>query len=272
MGDRKPRVAGAFYPGTAAELRRTVGDLVRRAGSVAKRPAVGCMAPHAGYVYSGDVAAAVYARISIPRTVVILGVNHGGYGTRIGVWAKGSWQTPLGSAKVDEDLAAEILKECPDAADDEESHEGEHSIEVQVPFLQFLAPEASIVPVSLRTHSMPALTALGEGIARAVKSAAGAGGILIVASSDMSHEPGPEVVKRNDGKAVARVLAMDPVGLMKTVESEGITMCGVGPACAMLVAAKRLGAAAAEQVGYHTSLEAGGTPDYVVGYSGVIVR
>jgi AmmeMemoRadiSam system protein B len=270
VGLREPCVAGAFYPASAGELRRTVEGFLGAAEGVRKQPAIGCVAPHAGYSYSGDVAGAVYARIALPGSVVILGVNHGGFGDPVGVWARGAWQTPLGEMQIDEPLADAILKECGEASGDEASHMEEHSIEVQIPFLQVLAPDTRIVPISIGTHRQATLCALGEGIARALKATGRKA--LLAASSDMSHERGPERVKRNDPKAIARMLALDQKGLMSAVESDRITMCGAGPACAMISGALALGAKEAEKAGYHTSLEAGGSADYVVGYAGIVVR
>ena len=262
---REPAVAGQFYPGHPQELRRSVLELLR--SEEAPRAATGVIVPHAGYVYSGGVAGATFARVRIPENVVILGPNHHGLGEAAALFSVGGWRTPLGEVPVADDLAGALLEQVPGLAADELAHRFEHSLEVQLPFLQLRAPRLRIVPICLGQHSLPQLLAMGEGLARVL---GGWGSeVLLVASSDMTHyEPGP-VAREKDMRALERVLALDPEGLYRTVLQGRISMCGVLPTVVMLEAARMLGCRRAELVRYANSGEVTGDQGEVVGYAGV---
>jgi AmmeMemoRadiSam system protein B len=275
--EREPAVAGRFYPaGREALLAEVTGFLAGPVEAplpggagpdvVAALPALGMVAPHAGYPYSGGVAGAVYARVAVPDRAIVLCPNHTGRGEDISLWPEGAWRTPLGSVPVDAALTAELA--AAGAALDVEAHRSEHALEVQLPFLQVRNPRVAIAALCLGPLDWPACRELG----RAVAAAARRHGALVVASSDMSHYVPAEVARRKDALALSRVLALDPEGLHAVVRRERISMCGVIPATVMLVAALELGARSAELVRYGHSGETTGDDSSVVGYAGVVVR
>jgi len=264
---RGPAVAGQFYPARAARLKADVTDLLDR--SQPPREALAVVVPHAGYVYSGPVAGAVYGRVSIPETVALLGPNHTGRGVPVSVWPGGAWRTPLGDVEVDEAFVAALLERFPPAAGDESAHMLEHSLEVQLPFLQVLRPEVRIAPIILSVDSLTTILRLGEALAEVV--AAHPCAVLLVASTDMTHFQPQEVAERYDRLALDRVLALDPEGLWQVVLENDISMCGYMPTTAVLACARARGAASAELVRYETSGDRTGDRGNVVGYAGVIV-
>jgi len=265
---RHPVVAGRFYPSEADVLLRDLQSYV--SPQTAPTSALGCIVPHAGYVYSGSVAGAVYAQLQIPQRIIILCPNHTGKGRPLAIMSHGTWETPLGRVQIDTPLADALKKEFPLLNEDSEAHRGEHAIEVELPFLQVLRPDFTFVPIALGTSQFEILDKLGEAIADAIQSQAGK--ILIIASSDMNHYENDTVTRIKDHKAIEQILALDPRGLFDVVMREEISMCGFGPTVAMLTAAKRLGATSAELVKYATSGDVSGDREMVVGYAGVAVR
>ncbi|MHC4913947.1 MAG: AmmeMemoRadiSam system protein B [Planctomycetota bacterium] len=268
MSIRKPAVAGQFYPGRKEQL---LAELERYLSVEAgAQKAVGVVAPHAGYVYSGGTAGAVYSRVKIPDRVAVLSPNHTGMGSPVSVWAEGSWLTPLGAVEVDAPLAAALLERCPEAQGDEAAHAREHSLEVQLPFLQKLNPDAKVLPVTLGTHRASTLESVGRALASAITDAGG--DVLVVASSDMTHFESAESARRRDEMALEKLRAMDPAGLIDVVTRERISMCGAAPAAVMLWAAKELGATGCELVDYTHSGMVTGDDSEVVAYAGLICR
>ncbi len=265
---RSPAVAGQFYPGREAALRQMLDDMLPAGDE--KIAAFGVMSPHAGYVYSGKVAGKTLAGTAIPDKVIILGPNHHGVGHPAAVFEQGSWLTPLGEVRIAEDLTAMILDECPMTAADTVAHRYEHSLEVQVPFLQHLLPEVRIAPICISRLSLDELLQMGEGLASAVASCAVRP--LIVASSDMTHFESGAVAHHKDFLAIEKILALDPEGLYDTVRSNCISMCGVIPTVVMLQALNCLGASEAELVAYSNSGDVTGDQSDVVGYAGVRIR
>jgi AmmeMemoRadiSam system protein B len=265
---RPPAVAGRFYPQDPEVLLADVQSyLSPRQQAI---PALGCVVPHAGYIYSGQVAGAVYARIEVPRRCIVLCPNHTGKGKPLSIMSQGVWETPLGLAPVDSDLAEHLKQEFPLLSEDREAHRAEHAIEVELPFLQSRRPDFSFVPIVLGTGQFEILQALGEAIARVLKAQTEA--VLLIASSDMNHYENDGITRAKDHKAIAHILALDARGLFDVVMREEISMCGFGPAVTMLTAANHLGAATAELVKYATSGDVSGDRDMVVGYAGLIVR
>jgi hypothetical protein len=264
---RPPVVAGRFYPREAQELLREVRGYTAVEGQ--KISAIGCVAPHAGYMYSGHVAGAVYARLELPRRFIILCPNHTGVGEPLAVMSDGAWQTPLGEAPVDSDLAAALKQDFGLVHEDPLAHRAEHALEVQLPFLQALAGEFRFVPITVGVGRLDTLEALGEAMARVI--AAQKEKVLIIASSDMNHYESDKVTRAKDNKAIKKMLDLDPRGLHEVVRREDVSMCGYGPAVAMLTAAKRLGARRAELIKYATSGDVSGDRDAVVGYAGIVV-
>jgi len=269
-------VAGRFYPSDPKTLARDLEDYVRAepedAGATEESvaSAIGCMVPHAGYMYSGRVAGAVYRRLPRRSSYVILAPNHFGRGAPLAVMSKGSWLTPLGAAQIDGTLARSVTHACHLLIEDAQAHSGEHSLEVQLPFLQHLVKEFSFVPISIGVSGYAALASLGRGVAQAVKQVSKP--VLIVASSDMNHYEPDGITRLKDEKAIRQILALDPQGLYNVVRREDISMCGYGAAVALLVAARELGAVTADLVKYATSADASGDRSAVVGYAGIIVR
>jgi AmmeMemoRadiSam system protein B len=266
--NRLPAVAGRFYPSDPRSLTREIQRHVKTAGE--KVPALGVVCPHAGFIYSGDVAGAVYSRVEIPDTLVILGPNHHGQGNSVSLMAEGKWSMPLGDVEIDSELARAMIKSNPWIKDDWSAHELEHSLETQIPFIQYFRKDFKIVPICLRRIDAETCDKLGQAIAAAVRQLSRAA--LIVASSDMTHYESHEEASRKDREAIERLLQRDARGLLETIAERRITMCGVIPAAVMLMACNRLGARDAELVKYMTSGEISGDMDRVVGYAGVIVR
>jgi AmmeMemoRadiSam system protein B len=268
---RHPAVAGRFYPGNPDALARDLHTYLAPPESVGssteKIRALGCVTPHAGYMYSGHVAGAVYARLELPRRYIILCPNHTGMGEPLSINSEGSWLTPLGEAQIDTELAAALKDTFPALHDDTLAHRSEHATEVQIPFLQTLAGDFRFVPIAVGVGRFDVLEALGLAIAEVL--APNPGQALIIASSDMNHYEADHPTRTKDRKAIDEILALDPHGLYDTVKRENITMCGYGPTVAMLTAAKRLGATKAELIKYATSADVSGDYDYCVGYAGI---
>ncbi len=264
---REPAVAGAFYPASAAELASGV-DRFLAAGKGPAAPALGMVVPHAGYIYSGGVAGAAYAHVAVPPRVILMGPNHTGLGfSRAALAPAESWRTPLGRAPRDEPVWT-ALSAAPGVASDAAAHAREHSLEVQLPFLQRVRPELTMTALCLAHLSY----AECERLAGAVASAARQASALVVASSDMSHYLPAVEARAADHRALEPLLALDAEGLYRRVHEEEITMCGIIPAVVMLLAARALGARSAELVRYAHSGEVSGDDERVVGYAGVIVR
>jgi len=266
---RKAAVAGQFYPANPETLKTDLAALTQGDSPAEKRRGVAIMVPHAGYIYSGRVAGKTYASVRLPGRAVILCPNHTGLGEAIAVDEEGHWETPIGRVPVDASLARAVLAACPDARADRLAHDREHSLEVQLPFLQYLAGEVTLVPICVGTLSLRTLLGLGRAVATAVEQ--DGGDILLIISSDMSHYVPAEIARTQDHKAIDRIVALDPEGLHRVVRQENISMCGVAPAVAGLEAARRLGAVEARLVAYGHSGETTGDLRSVVGYAGVAV-
>jgi len=264
---RHPAVAGRFYPGEPDILRSDVRSYLMPEAKVAR--AVGCIAPHAGYMYSGHVAGAVYSELDLPQRFIVMCPNHTGRGKPLAIMSTGAWETPLGDISIDAELAQELKKHFSPLTEDPEAHRAEHAVEVQLPFLQVCRPKAVFVPIALGTGRFEVLQQMGEAVAEVV--AAQDSNVLLIASSDMNHYENDAVTRSKDHKAIERILALDSRGLFEVVMKEDISMCGIGPAVVMLTAAKRLGATKVRLVKYATSGDVSGERDMVVGYAGMVV-
>jgi len=265
---RLPAVAGRFYPSDPAELTALIRKYTHTDPGQPGIPVKACLVPHAGYVYSGHVAGAVLGRIALPRKIVILGVRHYPRGEPAAILSGGAWRTPLGDARIDEALAEALKKACPLLCEDSVAHSAEHSLEVQVPFLQALAPDFTFVPVALGTVRFESLVSVGEAIARVLESAKE--NALLLTTSDLNHYEDDATTRIKDHKAIERLLALDPRGLYDACRDEEISMCGLGPAVAMLTALNALGVKKSELVKYATSADVSGDRKAVVGYAGMI--
>ncbi|MFA4874857.1 MAG: AmmeMemoRadiSam system protein B [bacterium] len=266
--ERKPAVAGQFYPGSKSSLKDEVDRLLNV--DAKPRKALAAVAPHAGYVYSGAVAGAVFASVVVPRLCIVLSPNHTGMGARAAVWSTGSWQIPTGTIPVDEPLAKKLLSACPDLADDHSAHMAEHSLEVELPFLLARQPKLSIVPICISRVDVAECRRIGEAIADVVKSVKEE--VLIVASTDMNHYEDEKRTRQKDQMAIDRVLALDADGLVSTCATNRISMCGVLPTAITIFAASKLGAKKATLIKHATSGDVSGDYDAVVGYAGFVIE
>ena len=265
---RPPAVAGSFYPSDPRELAQQVDNFA--ASGAEKNLARGCVVPHAGYMYSGHVAGAVYSSLQVPARCVLLGPRHFPRGEPLAILTEGSWATPLGEAQIDSVLASELARQFPRLRDDFVAHEREHSLEVQIPFLQRLAGEnLRFVPVVLATDRLGVIEELGHAVAQAVSAQSEP--VLVIASTDMNHYESDAITREKDHRAIERILALDPRGLFDTVRFGEISMCGYAATVAMLVAMRDLGAKEAQLIRYATSGDINGDRDHVVGYAGIII-
>jgi hypothetical protein len=265
---RAPSVAGQFYYGTVPKLTQQVNEFINI--SAKKENVIGAVCPHAGLMYSGSVAGAVYSSIDFPETFILLGPNHTGLGSRISLMESGEWEIPTGTFQIDERISHKIAMNVPLVTKDAKAHMFEHSLEVQLPFIAYFAQQAKIVPITILEASVEDCRILGEGIAKVVKNAGFP--VVLIASSDMSHYVADSVARQKDKKAIDRIMALDPEGLYDTVLRERISMCGYLPVTTLLFAAKSLGAQSARLVKYTTSAEVSGDYDHVVGYAGIVLR
>jgi len=268
MKQRKAAVAGSFYPGSRQELLEMLKEFTDP--GVVRTRALGIISPHAGYIYSGRGAGIIFSRVEIPEDVIVLAPNHRGIGADVAVWEEGSWLTPLGEVKVNTELARLIKSETDLVESDESAHRSEHSLEVQLPFLQYFKPDFRLVPLCLLRMSYEDCEEVGKAIAKAIKEWGKP--VLIVASSDMSHYISAQAAKKKDNIALEQVLKLDPQGLYHAVYENDITMCGFIPASVMLVAAKELGAKEAQIIDYRNSGDVTGDHKEVVAYAAVMVR
>lgn len=267
---RQPAVAGRFYPGEADTLDQSISEFLQPANQQRSK-ALGLLVPHAGYMYSGHVAGAVYARIDLPQRNIVLCPNHTGFGTPLSIMTSGAWRTPLGDMQIDEELCAALMEEDDDLENDTSAHRLEHAIEVQIPFMQHIGgTSVRFVPITIGTSHFGHLEDLGRALAKVVREVVP--GTLIIASSDMNHYESDAVTRVKDRKAIDQVLAMNPRGLYDVVQRENISMCGYGPTVSMLTAAKLLGASKAELIKYATSGDVSLDFDHVVGYAGIVVE
>ncbi|MCK4909948.1 MAG: AmmeMemoRadiSam system protein B [Planctomycetes bacterium] len=265
--NRDAVVAGSFYPGRQSALEKDLKKMTKPVEN--KSDALGVVSPHAGYMYSGWVAGEVFSSINIPDRVVILAPNHTGQGKTFALWPGGQWTTPLGAVEIDPDLCAAIKRSSSLIEDDTGAHKGEHSAEVQVPFLQYFQPDLRMAVVVIGSNSLPELKQFGRELGEALKSYGRK--TLIVASSDMTHYESQASAQQKDKRAINKILDLDEDGLMEIVKKYDVSMCGVGPTVAMLTAAKVMGAQKSRLIRYQTSGETSGDFNQVVGYAGIVV-
>jgi len=275
MSVRRPCVAGAFYPADASRLKRTIENCFTHELGPGKLPEPGMkerqivsvVCPHAGYMYSGPVAAHSYYHIAAearPESAVIIGPNHTGLGGPVSMMNRGSWETPLGDVEIDEELADDIFKASDLIDIDELAHLREHSIEVQLPFLQYIyGPEIKFVPICMGFQDLDSSREVGRTIAQAAKKK----NAVFIASTDLTHQESQASAQRKDRMVIDNILSLDEEGLQRAVRSNRISTCGYGPVSATIVASKTLGASKAELLSYHTSGDVTGDYSMVVGYA-----
>jgi AmmeMemoRadiSam system protein B len=265
---REPVFAGAFYPADERLLKMVMEDYITR--SSRPREVIGLIAPHAGYIYSGGCAGKVYEQVKVPGNVIIMGVNHQGYGHPVAIDGNDAWKTPLGEARIHKELREKLAAGSNVFSIDSTASRDEHSLEVQVPFIQYINPDAKILPVTVASHDLEELLEGGREIARLIKENV-PGDALLVASTDMSHFVDAKTAKRKDHLALRQILKLNPGGLFHVVARENISMCGVHPTAMMLAAALELGAQKAELIDYTNSGEATGDYNDVVAYASLAV-
>jgi AmmeMemoRadiSam system protein B len=256
---RNPAVAGSFYPAAASELRTLLADCFQtnplgpRGTAEKNRSIIAGLVPHAGAIYSGPCAAHLFSQVdtSHPR-IIILGVNHRGDGHRAALSPWRRWRTPLGEVAVNQRLHESIRARTNILAEDADAHSEEHSIEIELPFLQYTLTDVEFIPISLSRLSLDECADVGAAIAAACQAEAGTN-TLILASSDLSHYLSPERTEARDRLALEPILALDPEGLLRVIAEQNISMCGVIPAAIMLFAVNAMGAQRAKLVQHYHS-------------------
>ena len=275
MSTRKTCVAGQFYPDDPDELINVVKTHLGNNKSQAKsssdtEKALAIMIPHAGFIYSGNIAGTTYSTVNIPSTIVLIGPNHTGLGAAAAISNVKEWQSPLGTVKVDRPLAELVEDSSPLFTFDDLAHQREHSLEVQLPFIQHINPNTSIVPITVSTKNIKDCQEMGKGLARAIDASDKE--VLIVISSDMNHYESDRVTREKDQMAIAQCLHLDGPALIDVCNKRGITMCGAVPMAIGMTAAKELGADSSTLTGYTTSGEVSQDTEQVVGYAGIMIR
>jgi AmmeMemoRadiSam system protein B len=264
---RQAAVAGQFYPGRPGELRDMISEMTDPKAE--RKEVIGVVSPHAGFIYSGPVAGAVFSLIKFTDTFIIIGPNHRGLGKPLSITTGGSWSTPLGEVPIDSALAKAVLAASAGLEEDTLAHRYEHSLEVQVPFLQYFKPDVKIVPIVMAQAATQVYRDIGRSIAATLKSRNEAA--VIVASSDMTHYEKHESASAKDKKAIEAILSLDADELVRRIGQYDISMCGYAPVISLIAAALETGAGKAELVKYQTSGDTSGDYSSVVGYAGIII-
>lgn len=275
---RPPAQAGTFYKGNVHALKAQIEQCflhklgprkIPKTAENGARKIVGLVCPHAGYEYSGPIAAHAYYRLALdgkPDTVVICGPNHTGYGSALAIMKEGFWQTPLGNVELDSELADAIIKNSGILDVDDQAHRYEHSIEIQLPFLQYLYGSGfKFVPIAFLMQDLQSSIEVGEAVAKALRSK----NAVIIASNDMTHYEPQNQAERKDKMAVAMAEKMDAEKYYSTIENHNISSCGYGPVVATITASKLLGADNAQLLCYRTSGDVTGDHSSVVGYASI---
>lgn len=267
---RKPVVAGQFYPSTAKEIKDQISAFIDKEAQ--KERALACMLPHAGYVYSGRVAAQTVSRISLTDRIILLGPNHTGKGEAFSIMPEGLWQTPLGDIEIDSGLANDLLNNSSFLKDDSLAHVDEHSLEVELPILQYFKTDFKIVPIAFQGENLDTLKKIGTELGSLLKKEDYLDSTMIIASSDMTHYEPQQDAKRKDDEAIQAILALDEDRLIERIANLNISMCGYAPVIVMLTAVKLLGAKGAKLINYQTSGDVTGDNESVVGYAGIVIN
>ncbi|MFO7760634.1 MAG: AmmeMemoRadiSam system protein B [Desulfobia sp.] len=266
MTIRAPAVDDRFYPGDPTTLSRTLEELIPH--RTVKKKALAVISPHAGYIFSGKIAGETFSRVEIPKNVIVLGPNHHGRGAKVAMMTEGYYQMPLGNIPINSELAS-LINTSGLIEEDNTAHQLEHSLEVQLPFIQYLRNDFSLLPFVISHLPYFSCVEIGTELARAIKEYGKS--VLMVASTDMTHFESRQSAMAKDKQAIQCIENLDPEALYNTVINQGITMCGIIPTTITMVAALTLGARQAELVGYSDSADITGDTSQVVGYAGFIV-
>jgi hypothetical protein len=261
---RRPAVAGQFYPRHPEDLVKALEGAFRDAAGGGPLPIRGAVVPHAGYIYSGGVAAEVYSVIPERETYVLIGPNHHGLGLPVAL-SKESWMTPLGEVGCDLELADELFGGIIEV--DESAHLYEHSLEVQIPFLQARYQGFKILPISMGLQDEETAVEVGEAVGEAVKRLGR--DCTIIASSDFTHYESQEDARRKDSQVIEAILRMDVPAIYRVVYGLNLTSCGYGPISAAITASRILGAESGKLLRYSTSGDVTGDYGQVVGYGAI---
>jgi AmmeMemoRadiSam system protein B len=278
---RPPTVAGQFYDGDAEALQAQIENCFRHEfgpGQLPKvnknglRKIVGLICPHAGYVYSGSVASKAYYELALdgkPDTIVILGPNHTGYGSGLAIMNEGFWHTPMGDVEIDTQIANRIIEETEIVDVNESAHRFEHSIEVQLPFLQYIYGRTfKFVPISFLMQDLQSATEIGKALAEILANK----NALVIASSDFTHYEPQQSVNRKDASVLKAIEALDEKLFYSVIEKENVSACGYGPIAALITFSKALGVKKAVVLSHKTSGDITGDFSSVVGYSSVMLK
>jgi len=266
---REPVVAGKFYPSDKTSLEKQLRSFYEEKP---KKETIACIMPHAGYVYSGKVATATAASVVIKKNIILLGPNHTGLGSAFSIMSEDSWKTPLGELRINKEITAELKKRNKKITEDSSAHMHEHSLEVELPILQFLSKDQfSFVPLTLMESSKDAYEEIAQSIFDTINKLNIKDQTLIVASSDMTHYETHESAKKKDNLAIEAIINLDEDLLLKRVSKYQISMCGYVPVIVTIMTAKKLGAKKGELVLYQTSGDVSGDYEAVVGYAGMIL-
>ncbi len=267
--DRKPAVSGIFYPKSRQEI---IAFIKSNLGKTQKTKAQGAILPHAGYIYSGKTAVKTLSCIDLSevKKVFLLGPNHTGLGPKISLYPEGRWITPLGEVEVDNEIAEELADRISILQKETLAHRQEHSLEVELPLLQYFIPEFKIVPITIMQASLPELKQIGSVLAEIILKRKIKNSSLIIASSDMNHYESQDITLKKDEYAIKAVLILNEETLAKTVIEKNISMCGVMPAVCLIYCLKALGVQRAELIEHTTSAQVSGDYSRVVGYAGII--
>jgi MEMO1 family protein len=273
---RLPAQAGTFYSDTEGALRTQIEQSFFHPLGPRAIPTIpvtrnqnllGLIVPHAGYTYSGPVAAHSYyhlAKAGVAGSIIILGPNHTGLGSGVSTMIEGEWTTPLGDVPIDTDLAREIVHGCEIVDVEEEAHREEHSIEVQLPFLQFIYPRRfKFVPICMMLQDLQTSIEVGEAVAKAAEKH----GATVLASSDWTHYEPQAEAESKDKLAIEAALEMDEKKFQRVIEDRSISACGYGPVTAMIHATKLRGVKTGRLLSYQTSGDTAGDKTSVVGYA-----
>ena len=282
MEVRRPAHAGSFYPAKKEDVIKSIEESflhplgpgrLPQVSQVRKRQSVGYMVPHAGYMYSGPVAAHSYfamAAEGAPKVIVVAGPNHTGLGESASIWQGDAWETPLGTVEVDREVSKLIISNSRYFTFDNEAHMYEHSVEVQVPFLQYIfGSNFKLVPIVIKLQTPEVSKDLADALLKVMNE--NGVDLLYVASSDMNHYEPHDVTVSKDNEALRYVEALDPEGLFRVLEADDISMCGPGPVMTLLYMGKAMGATRALVLKHATSGDVTGEKDWVVGYASAVV-
>ena len=267
---RKPVVAGQFYPSGAKDLNAMISSFVDKTAQ--KIDCFGCILPHAGYIYSGKVAALTISGVKIKDTVVLLGPNHTGRGATFSIMPQGIWQTPLGNVEINSKLAGLFLGKSRYLEADSLAHLDEHSLEVELPILQYFRNDFKMVPISISTDDMSELNTVSQELASVIIENDLMHSVMFIASSDLTHYQPQESAKIKDALAIRAILGLDEQKLKVVVEESDISMCGFAPITILIKVAKLLGAKKGELIKYQTSGDVSGDKSSVVGYAGITIN